>query len=110
MKLILDQNLSHRLLELLSDVFPEAIHVRSVGLAKSDDEVIWQYAADHGRVIVSRDWDFVERSLLRGFPPKVVWVRIPNLTTVQIGSFLRQNREAIAGFVREPEASILILS
>lgn len=45
MKLLLDQNLSPRLLGLLADLFPESRHVREVGLASADDTVIWAYAA-----------------------------------------------------------------
>ena len=33
MKLLLDQNLSHRLVAALADVFPGSVHVRDVGLA-----------------------------------------------------------------------------
>jgi predicted nuclease of predicted toxin-antitoxin system len=46
--------------------------------SKSDSE-IWQYAKDNGFVIVSRDSDFQERSLVAGHPPQVIWLKIPNL-------------------------------
>jgi len=44
MKLLYDQNLSHRLVALLSDLFPDSEHVRNVGLQEADDRQIWEYA------------------------------------------------------------------
>jgi predicted nuclease of predicted toxin-antitoxin system len=58
MKLLFDQNLSHRLVERLNDIYPDSTHVREVGLRDADDLVIWQYAGAHGYAIVSKDSDF----------------------------------------------------
>ena len=41
MKLLFDQNLSPRLPELLSDVFPDSIHIRTVGLTTAEDITNW---------------------------------------------------------------------
>jgi predicted nuclease of predicted toxin-antitoxin system len=57
-RLLLDQNLSHRLLDLLADLYPGSHHVRDLGLAAADDEV-WSYAAREGLAIVSKDTDLV---------------------------------------------------
>jgi len=54
-KLLFDQNHSHRLVSALADVFPDSDHVRTVGLARADDEAVWQHAAAQGFAIVSRD-------------------------------------------------------
>jgi len=72
MKLLFDQNLSSALVSRLSDLFPESIHVKNVGVMQSDDGVIWSYAREHGFTTVSKDSDFQQRSLLFGAPPKVV--------------------------------------
>ena len=72
MKLLFDQNLSHRLPQRLADLFPESAHVRLQGLDRASDEEIWEYAKVHGYDIVSQDADFMERSRLFGAPPKVV--------------------------------------
>ena len=58
MKLLFDQNLSHRLISLLHDLFPNSVHVRSLGFAEADDLTIWNYAKDHGLVIVTQDSDY----------------------------------------------------
>lgn len=70
MRLLFDENLSYRLVSLLDDVYPDSVHVRDVGLVGSSDERVWAYAREHGLVIVSKDVDFYQRSVLRGSPPK----------------------------------------
>ncbi len=53
MKLLLDENLSPRLVALLSDVYPDSQHVEDVGLGETDDAQVWAYAETHGFAIVS---------------------------------------------------------
>jgi len=108
--LLFDQNLSHRLVRCLADMFPNSDHVRNVGLGGADDVVVWQYAAAHGFMIVSKDSDFHQLSFLRGHPPKVVWIRRGNCSTNEIESLLRQREADLRAFERDPEASFLVLS
>jgi hypothetical protein len=56
-KLLLDQNLSPRLTDLLADIYPECIHVRELGMARASDTQIWLCAAEHGFTIVSKNAD-----------------------------------------------------
>jgi predicted nuclease of predicted toxin-antitoxin system len=109
-KLLLDQNLSHRLVPSLSDVFPGSVHVRDVGLAHADDETVWAYATGHDFVIVSKDSDFRQRSFLRGAPPKVVWIRRGNRSTTEIGTMLRAHRDDLVTFADDAAAAFLALS
>ena len=78
MKLLFDQNLSPRLPRLLADLYPESMHVREVGLREGTDAAIWEHAKKNRFVIVSKDSDFQQRSLLFGHPPKFVWRRVGN--------------------------------
>lgn len=110
MRLLLDQNLSDKLLRILEDHYPGSVHVRHVGLARADDEDLWAYAKGEGLVIVSKDSDFHQRSLVRGHPPKVVWIQTGNCTTDHIAELLRRHREDLGAFVDDSEASFLILS
>ncbi len=75
MKRLFDQNLSPHLALLLTDLYPDSIHVRDIGLERADDQDIWNYAIDHGLTIVTKDADLHQLSFVYGHPPKVVWVR-----------------------------------
>ncbi|ADI13846.1 DUF5615 family PIN-like protein [Truepera radiovictrix] len=110
MKLLLDQNLSYRLIHSLEDLFRDAVHVRDVGLKDADDTAVWEYAKQHGFTIVSKDADFHQRSFLLGHPPKVVWVRLGNCSTSDVERLLRQHEETIKAFCRATEGSFLSLS
>src|SRR5258708_19670907 len=86
--LLVDENLAARLVPELADLYPDCIHVRDRGLAGGSDRAIWQYARDHGLVIVSKDEDFQRLSVLYGAPPKVIWIRLGNCSTTDIIPFL----------------------
>ena len=78
MTLLFDQNLSHRLVPALGDLFPGAVHVRLLGMAEADDLTIWDHAKAHNLVIVTQDSDYSDWNKLRGAPPKIVWLRCGN--------------------------------
>lgn len=110
MKLLLDQNVSARLVERLQDLFPGTTHVRDVGLHRAGDEEIWTYALQRGYTIVSKDGDFQQRSFLLGHPPKVIWIRMGNCSTAEIESTLRAHHRSIDTFEGDEDASLLVLS
>jgi predicted nuclease of predicted toxin-antitoxin system len=110
MKLLFDQNLSHRLVAQLATEFPGSQHVRDVGLAAASDPAVWAYAAAQGLVIVSKDSDFQQRVLLLGHPPKVVWVRLGNCSTSAVANLLRSRQADLLAFEAEPIVSFLALS
>ncbi len=107
MKLLFDQNLSPRLVQRLSDLYPGSVHVFSIGLDQASDGEVWNYAREGGFTLVTQDADFSEMSEVLGFPPKVIWIRRGNCSTGQIESILRQQREAISRLDKDATASIL---
>jgi predicted nuclease of predicted toxin-antitoxin system len=108
-KLLFDENLSPRLTGALADVYPGSAHVHQCGLGSADDTAIWQYAKDNGFTIVSKDSDFQERSVLRGHPPKIIWLRATNCTSAEIERLLRTAAPVVARFIQEDEESCLVL-
>ena len=70
MKLLLDENLSRRLVARLAELYPGSIHVEQASLLASSDRQIWEYAKAHGFAIVSTDSDFFEMATTLGPPPK----------------------------------------
>jgi predicted nuclease of predicted toxin-antitoxin system len=105
---LLDQNLSPALASSLRDVF-DAVHVRDVGLAAASDDEVWAFAAAEGRTIVTKDSDFDELAILRGSPPRVVWLRLGNCSTRDVAAILRSHAHAIQTFCKGSEASILVI-
>ncbi len=71
-KLLFDQNLSPKLVKRLSDLYPNSDHLDLLGLGTAEDILVWAYAKDNDFVVVTKDADFADLSVLRGFPPKVV--------------------------------------
>jgi len=105
-----DENLSPSLVARLVRLFPESAHVRDLGFASATDTTIWNYAAQHGFVIVSKDVDFQQRALLRGHPPKVIWLRIGNCSSRDVEQLLTSRIVAIEQFVGDSDVSFLALS
>jgi predicted nuclease of predicted toxin-antitoxin system len=110
LKLLFDQNLSWRLVRRVADVFPDSAHVRDFGLQRAPDDPVWERAAADGFVLVSKDDDFLPRSLLRGPPPKVVWVRLGNCSTGDVEALLRARFADIEAFVADEREAILVLA
>jgi len=108
-KLLFDQNVSPRLADILSDLYPGSVHVLSVGLDCAMDITVWDYARQHDFVIVTKDVDFSDRSALMGYPPKVIWLRIGNCTTSPIENALRVKHKEITGFHADDTVGVLVV-
>ncbi|HQO16138.1 MAG TPA: DUF5615 family PIN-like protein [Methylotenera sp.] len=93
MKLLLDENLSRRLVPFLQSDFPNSTQVTLIGLEKASDIEIWQYAQRNDFVIVTRDADFYELSLhFHENPARVIWLRIANTSKDEVLELLLSNR------------------
>jgi predicted nuclease of predicted toxin-antitoxin system len=109
MKLLLDENLSRRIVPFLQAAFPGSTQVALLGLESASDIEIWQYAKTNGFVIVSRDSDFQERSLVAGHPPQVVWLKIPNRSkTIVLNILLEHRAEIEQALLQENRACVEI--
>lgn len=64
MKLLLDQNISFRLIKKIESDFPGSKQVRRVGLENKDDKVIWEFASREDFTIVTFDSNFYDISLI----------------------------------------------
>lgn len=79
-------------------------------MKSSIDPIVWNYAKENDLMIVSKDADMHDLSLLFGNPPKVIWLRLGNCSTLQVENLLRQNMEAIKVFYEDENLSLLALS
>jgi predicted nuclease of predicted toxin-antitoxin system len=109
MKLLLDNNLSPKLVSQLRDLYPQSTHVSLVGLDTASDVEVWKHAKQGGYCLVTKDSDFNEILSSRGFPPKVIWIRLGNCTTAQIANLMRQHYSTIVEFNQNEVAALLEL-
>jgi len=108
-KLLLDENLSPRLVQRLAEAFPGTTHVDAVGFHGRSDGAIWDWARTNEFAIVSKDDDFRQLSFLHGSPPKVIWLSVGNAGTEAITTLLLREKIRVEAFADNPEDSLLIL-
>ena len=99
MKLLFDQNVSFRLISQISDYYPNAKQVRELNLENATDNEIFEYAKKNDYSIVTFDSDFSDLSILKGFPPKIIWIRTGNTTTNNLKIILENKYELIKSFM-----------
>lgn len=107
MKLLLDQNISFRLVKKFESAFPGTQQVRGLRLENASDKAIWDYAKREGFAIVSFDSDFYDLSVTYGHPPKVIWIKSINQTTSHLEELLIEKFEQIQQFELDEEVSCL---
>ena len=107
MKVLLDENLSFRMLADLEPIFPGSSHVRLLGLERADDRTLWRYAREHGFALLTQDADFQELATLYGAPPKVIWLTCGNRRRDFITRLLLVRHEAVLAFAKDPDTDVL---
>ncbi len=108
MKLLLDDNLSPKLVALLRDSYFDVTHVASVGLGAASDTEIWRWAKDNGYLICTKDSDFYHHAVLQG-PPKVIRLKLGNCFTKVVQQELTDSLDRIRQFINDPDQVVLIL-
>jgi len=98
MKLLLDQNISFRVAKHFKNSDLQIIHVNQVNLNNASDIDIWSYAQAEKSVIITFDADFYDLQLLKGYPPKIIWLRFGNTTTTELISIIENHTETITSF------------
>ena len=106
---IIRWKLSDKIVPKVIDLYPNSDHVKALGLTNTDDSIIWDYAKENDYVIVSKDSDFHQRSILYSHPPKFIYLRIGNSPTSKLVSILRDNFDIIGEFGNSELESILVL-
>jgi len=108
MRLLLDANLSWRLIKKLEPVFDEVFHAEQVGLPDPAPDIkIWNWALENNAIIVTNDIDFYYLMLQKDFPPKVILLRIGNSSTDKIANILTTNYDAVKIWDEENKYGIL---
>lgn len=95
MKLLLDQNLSYRLIKVLEQAYPNSNQVSLLDVGDATDKAIWDYAKENDYAIVTLDADFHEYSVLWEGPPLIVWLKCGNQPKAVIADKLLENQDEI---------------
>ncbi len=103
MKLILDENISHRLIKKLQSHFSEIISVNQIYPLGIPDRYIWKYAKDNNFSILTFDNDFQDLASLEGPPPKIILLRPGNLKTNEIANLIKSKMAQIINFIEAKE-------
>ncbi|MFI5136626.1 MAG: DUF5615 family PIN-like protein [Sphingobacteriales bacterium] len=105
MRLIADENISWRLKKLIPqwDILPSNEIKQPQRLT---DSMIWKFAKENRYTILTFDEDFSELQNLFSYPPKIIWLRTGNVSTVEIASLLIKRKDAISEFINNDELGI----
>jgi len=106
LELLLDENLSCRMLAELEKSFPDSEHVTRLGLETVADRELWDYARIHGFALVTKDSDFQELAALYGSPPKIVWLKCGNRPWQFIANLLLAQQDKLVEFDKDSSASV----
>ena len=99
MTFLIDENLSNRLKAALAGKFPDCKHVADVNLLHADDRVVWASARSAGLALLSKDDDLRQIVEMEGPPPKLVWLRLGNVSTAHIAEVLLARAPQISAFL-----------
>jgi predicted nuclease of predicted toxin-antitoxin system len=109
MKLLFDHNLPPSLVVRLADLFPQSQHVFPLGMDRVSDLEIREHARQNDFLIVTKDVDFSDLCVLRGFPPKVIWIRRGNCSIRVLEQILRGHYQDIEVLDADPMNGVLTL-
>ena len=109
MKLLIDQNLSPKLAVRLADLFPGSAHDQSFAHDCADDEQVWEYARIHGFAIVTKDADYDSLGVIKGHPPKIVWLLLGNCTTAEVEGAFRARANELETFDQDASTGTFLL-
>jgi predicted nuclease of predicted toxin-antitoxin system len=106
---LIDENLSRRLKVILAPIFPNCSHVADFSLLRADDDAIHARAKAEGLALLSRDDDFrglVERY---GAPPKLVFVRLGNVSTIEVAEAIALQQNEFNTFLSSAEDWVFVV-
>jgi predicted nuclease of predicted toxin-antitoxin system len=107
MRLLLDANLSWRMINTLKEHFNDCFHVDNISIkAPAKDVDIWNYAKANELTIVTNDEDFVDLVGLKGFPPKVILLKTGNQSRLYLTNLLIFRKDEIKHFYNSPDLGL----
>lgn len=108
MKLLLDANISWRIIKLVENDFSDCLHAKDIKVNQPAKDIeIWEFSKQNNFTVLTHDDDFEKLLLLKGAPPKVIILKTFNKNTKEIAELLIAKKEIIESFVSNNELMIL---
>ncbi|MFZ1385891.1 MAG: DUF5615 family PIN-like protein [Thiolinea sp.] len=107
MKLLLDENLSRRIIASIEPSYKGSTQIALLGMDGASDREVWQFARDNNYILVTQDSDFNDFSTLYGYPPKVIWLKCGNQPRQRIVELLLSIKPDVEQFVADDELACL---
>jgi predicted nuclease of predicted toxin-antitoxin system len=108
-KLLLDENLSRRLVPALQTRFPGSSQVALLGLERATDAQICEHAAQHGFVICSKDDDFQRLVAARGYNPRLIHLALGNVSNDTVLAALLAAAERLQRAFDDPGVGVVVI-
>ena len=109
MKLLLDENLSRRLVPSLQSAFPGSDHVNLLGLERSTDAQLCVYADEHDFVICSKDDDFQRLVAARGYRPRLIHLMLGNVVNDTVLAAPLRAADRLQRAFSDPTVGVVVL-
>lgn len=109
MKLLLDENLSRRIVPALQQRWPGSSQVALLDLERATDAQICAFAAEHDFVVCSKDDDFHRLVAARGYRPKLLHVALGNASNDRILSALLAAADDIDAALADAVTGMVVL-
>jgi predicted nuclease of predicted toxin-antitoxin system len=108
-RILLDQNLSPKLIRRLTDLLPGLESVYDHGLTGASDPFIFNWARSSGfSALISANGDFVHLAETVGFPPKVIRIERCDFPSRVIEDLLRREAARIQDFLASNQGVLLL--
>jgi predicted nuclease of predicted toxin-antitoxin system len=108
-KLLLDENLSRRLVPALQARFPGSSQVALLGLERAADTQLCDHAAKHDFVICSKDDDFQRLVAARGYRPRLIHVSLGNASNDAVLAALLAAADRLHVAFDDPATGVVVL-
>lgn len=109
MKLLLDENLSRRLVPALQARFPGSSQVSLLGLERATDAQLCAHADQHGFVICSKDDDFQRLVAARGYRPRLILLAMGNTGNDAVLAALLAAADRLHDAFADPDTGVVVL-
>ncbi len=108
MNLLIDANISWRIVKILNSYYSSIIHVKDLKVNQPAKDIeIWNYCKTNNFTIVTHDDDFEKMLLAKGAPPKVIILKTFNKNTLELANLILNQKAEIESFISNSEFMIL---